>query len=134
MMYLIDTNICSYLMKGTYPSLSEKILSIHPSQVAVSSITVLELEYGANKKGWGPILRQRMWELLSPFTVIPFEAGDAIVAGRIRAELARRGEIIGGYDVMIAAQGIHRGMTVVTHNTGEFIRVPGIKLEDWVEE
>lgn len=134
MMYLLDTNICSYLMRGTYPALNARILSISPAEIAISSVTVFELEYGAEKRGWGEALRNRMWNLVSPFSVITFDTGDALVSGRIRAYLAKRGETIGVYDVMIAAQGIHRGMTVVTHNTGEFKRVPGIQLEDWTEE
>lgn len=131
-MYLLDTNICSYLMKGTYPALEEKILSMPVSDLAISSITVFEFEYGAAKKGWGENTHRKMHMMLSPFTVIPFDTKDAIVAGEIRADLAKRGVQIGVYDILIAAQGLARDMTVVTHNTREFMRVPNIKLEDWV--
>ena len=93
-MFLLDTNIIGYLMKGTFPHLTEKVLSIPPSEIAVSAVSVFEMEYGA---------------------------------------LAKRGEMIGAYDVLIAAQGISRGMTVVTHNTREFGKVPNIVLEDWAE-
>ena len=131
-MYLVDTNICSYLMRGTFPGLTKKVLSIPPSELAVSSLTVFELEYGASKKGWGINLLNKMHLMLSAFTVIPFEEQDAITGGEIRAYLANAGAQIGVYDLLIAAQGVSRDMVVVTHNTREFIRVPNIKLEDWV--
>ena len=131
-MYLLDTNICSYLMKGTYPILNKKVLSMPVSELAISTVTVFGFEYGAVKKGWGENTRRKLYMMLSPFTVIPFDTKDALMAGKIRADLSKRGVQIGVYDVLIAAQGIARDMTVVTHNTRELIRVPNIKLEDWV--
>ena len=134
MMYLLDTNIISYLMRGSSSSLAEKVLSVPPSEMAVSAITVFEMQFGAEKRKWGDVLRKRMWEFLSAFTILPFDVSDAVAAGNIRAFLAEHGQTIGQYDVMIAAQGVARGIVVVTHNTGEFKRVPGIQLEDWVKE
>ena len=130
-MYLLDTNICIYAMKNTYPSLSQKLFRIPPSEVFVSSITVGELEYGSSKSRWGERSRTVMNLFLSAYTILPFDRDDAMVFGRIRAELAKAGLLIGPYDIQIAAQGISRGLTVVTHNTREFSRVPGIDLEDW---
>ena len=131
-MYLLDTNICAYLMRGTYPSLNRKILSIPPSELAISSVTLFELKYGAAKAGWGNKRLEDMHLFLSAFQVIPFTEYDAVVTGRIRAELVKAGQPIGSYDIQIAGQGVAKGITVVTHNTGEFSRVPGILLEDWV--
>ena len=71
---------------------------------------------------------------LSAFQVIPFTEYDAVVTGRIRAVLVKEGLPIGSYDIQIAGQGVARNITVVTHNTSEFSRVPGIRLEDWTEE
>ena len=68
---------------------------------------------------------------LAAFTVLPFDRSDAETFGKLRAELAALGSPIGPYDIQIAAQGVTRGLTVVTHNTKEFARVPGIQLEDW---
>jgi len=133
-MYLLDTNICAYLMRGRYPSLERKVCTVPPSELAISSITLFELEYGAAKANWGPQRLKNMYLFLSSFLVIPFTDRDAAVTGRIRAELARTGQPIGAYDVQIAGQGVARGITVVTHNVSEFSRVPGIKVEDWVEE
>ena len=69
---------------------------------------------------------------LSAFTILPFDEKDARIAGRVRAELMKSGTPIGPYDIQIAAQGLSRGLTVVTHNTKEFERIPELKLEDWV--
>ena len=131
-MYLLDTNICIYFMKNTYPSLSQKLLACHPDELLISSITVYELEYGAAKSSWGEKTRQRMAMFLAPFTIIPFTRDDALVAGRIRGMLEKKGVMIGPYDIQIAAQGQSRGLTVITHNTGEFGRVSGLRVEDWI--
>ena len=133
-MYLLDTNICIYVMKNSYRSLTERLLATNPDDVAVSAITVYELEYGAAKSNWGERTCENMRIFLSPFTILPFDSKDAIVAGQIRAHLASRGNLIGPYDIQIAAQGISRNLTVVTHNTDEFSRVSGLKLDDWVVE
>ena len=132
-MYLLDTNILIYLMKGTFPALNEMAMTVYPSQMAVSAVSILELEYGASKSRWGARTRQTLRIFLSGFQIIPFTEADAVTVGRIRAELAQRGIRIGAYDLQIAAQGVARGLTVVTHNTGEFQRVPGLQLEDWTE-
>lgn len=131
-MYLLDTNICIYLMKNTYPVLTERVLSCNPSDLLVSSVTVFELEYGAAKSNWGEKTRQKLAMFLSPFTIIPFTTDDAVTAGRIRGYLDKRGMPIGPYDIQIAAQGLSREVTVITHNTNEFGRVPGLKQDDWV--
>lgn len=130
-MYLLDTNICIYAINGKYPKLKDRLLSIPPNEICVSSITVGEMEYGAAKSRWGERTRQIMYAFLSNFEVLPFTEADAILFGRLRAKLALSGMPIGAYDVMIAAQGVARNLIVVTHNTGEFSRIPGIVLEDW---
>ena len=132
-MFLLDTNICILLMKNKYPELVKKLLNSDPSEMAVSSITVYELEYGAAKSQWPEKNRNNVKLFLAPFSIIPFDSNDAIIAGEIRHMLKRSGTPIGPYDLQIAAQGLARGFTVVTHNTGEFSRVPNLRLTDWVE-
>ena len=132
-MYLLDTNICIYAINGKHPALTEKLLSISPDDICISSITVGELEYGAAKSKWSDKTRQTIYAFLSNFTIVSFDENDALLFGRLRAKLADEGTPIGAYDVMIAAQGVSRSMTVVTHNTKEFSRVPGIVLEDWAK-
>lgn len=133
-MYLLDTNICIYFMKNTYPRLTEKIFSYDPSQLAISSITVYELEYGASKSKWGEQTRQNLRMVLAPFNILPFDSNDAFMAGKIRAQLERKGTPIGPYDIQIAAQGLARDLIVVTHNTDEFRRVADLAVEDWIAD
>ena len=132
MKYLLDTNICVYAINNRHPKLTNKILTILPDEIAVSSITLGELEYGAAKSKWGDRTRQTLYAFLSNYTILPFDNADAICFGNLRAALALTGIPIGAYDVMIAVQGLTKGLTVVTHNTGEFSRVPKLGLEDWV--
>ena len=132
-MYLLDTNICIYAINGKHPALTEKLLSISPDDICISSITVGELEYGAAKSKWSDKTRQTIYAFLSNFTIVSFDENDALLFGRLRTKLADEGTPIGAYDVMIATQGVSRSMTVVTHNTKEFSRVPGIVLEDWAK-
>ena len=131
-MFLLDTNICIYALKGKYPSIAQKLLSIRPEQIKVSAVTVMELEYGASKSKWGERSRESMRAFLAAFDTLPFTTDDAKICGMLRAELTALGTPIGAYDIMIASQGISHGLTVVTHNISEFQRVPGILVEDWV--
>ena len=133
-MILLDTNVCIDFMKNNHPKMTERILSYDPSEIAVSVITVYELEYGAFKSSWGEKTRRDMEIFLAPLTILPFSTEDAFAAGKIRAYLERKGRIIGPYDILIAAQGLSRNLSVITHNIGEFSRVPGLKVEDWVCE
>ena len=131
-MFLIDTNICIYAMKGTFPSLGQRLLEEQKS-IFVSSVTVGELEYGAAKSRWGERTRQIFQAFLANYEIIPFDEMDAIYFGKLRAELASRSTPIGVYDAMIGAQGVARNLVVVTHNTKEFCRIPGLRVEDWAE-
>ena len=132
-MYLLDTNICIYAIKGMYPEIAKKLLAIHPDKIKVSSVTVMELEYGASKSKWGGRSRNAMREFLASFDILPFSERDAECCGLIRAKLALSGTPIGAYDIMIAAQGLTNKLTVITHNVSEFSRVPGLDVEDWTE-
>ena len=130
-MYLLDTNICIYAINGRDKKLNEKLLSVHPDEIMVSSITLGEMEYGAAKSRWGERTRQIMHAFLANFETLPFTGQDAALFGSFRAQLESTGLPIGVLDLMIASQGVSNDMIVVTHNTREFMRVPGIKLEDW---
>ena len=132
-MVLLDTNVCIYFMKNSYPRLTEKLLSHSPVEVLLSAITVFELEYGAEKSNWGEATRQKLAMFLAPFNIIPFTADDAVAAGKIRGFLERKGTPIDPYDVQIAAQALSRSIPVITHNVGEFCRVPGLQAEDWTQ-
>lgn len=131
-MYILDTNICRYFMRNQYPGLTEKLLSLSPSDLALSPITVFELVYGARRRNWGGNMMRKLAMFIAPFTILDFDMNDAIAAGKVRASLEKQGVIIGPYDILIASQGLARDYTVVTHNIGEFSRVSGLKVEDWV--
>lgn len=132
MSYLLDSNICIYFLKNQYPQLTQKIFSSDINDLCISAITVFELEYGAAKSSWGERTRQKLAMFLAPFTILPFTTDDAICAGKLRGHLEKKGTPIGPYDVQIAAQGLSRGITIVTHNVKEFSRVPNLDLEDWL--
>lgn len=131
-MYLLDTNVCVYFMKNTYPALTRRFLNHDPSELLISSVTVFGLEYGAAKSRWGEKTHNNMLLFLAPFKILPFNTDDAFMAGKVRGMLEREGQMIGSYDLLIAAQGLARGLTVITHNTREFKRVPRLSVEDWV--
>ena len=131
-MYLLDTNLFIYYMKNSYPNLTEKIFSMNPDDLYVSSLTVFELEYGAEKSNYGAGTREKIMTLLAPFHFLNFTSRDAITSGRIRGMLEKKGTIIGAYDTFIAGQALSRGLVLVTHNTREFKRVPDLAIEDWV--
>ena len=130
-MFLLDTNICIFLMKKTYPRMNEKLWAMKPGDVSISAVTVFELEYGAQRSARSEQVRLQTANFLAPFSILPFDTQDAIAAGEIRRMLEKKGTPIGPYDLLIAAQGLAGKRTVVTHNTGEFSRIPGLKLEDW---
>lgn len=132
-MLLLDTNICVFLMKNKYPAATQKLLNCDPSEIAISSITLFELEYGAAKSQWPEKNRNNVRLFLAPFTILPFDGNDAMIAGEIRHLLEKAGTPIGPYDIQIAAQGLARGYTIVTHNTEEFSRVPNLQVIDWIK-
>lgn len=131
-MYLIDTNICIYLITKRSESVRKRIEEEKPYQVAISAISVAELEYGVAKSRHIEQNRTALRNFLSAFEIIPFDDRDAEQFGIIRALLEKQGQPIGAYDLEIASQGLARNMAVVTNNEKEFRRVPGLMVENWV--
>ncbi len=131
-MYLIDTNICIYLITKRSESVRKRIEKEKPYQVAISAISVAELEYGVAKSRHIEQNRTALRNFLSAFEIIPFDDRDAEQFGVVRALLEKRGQPIGAYDLEIASQGLARDMTIVTNNDKEFRRVPGLTVENWV--
>jgi tRNA(fMet)-specific endonuclease VapC len=131
-MYLLDTNICIYVINKKPKEILEKFKTLDISEVKLSSITIAEMEYGAVKSAFPAQNRAALLNFKSSLEIIPFDAHDAEVFGVIRADLERRGKMIGPYDLMLAAQALSRGLVFVTNNTAEFERVNGLRLENWV--
>lgn len=98
----------------------------------ISTITIAELYYGVAKSEWKKKNEEALIQFLAPFEFISFSDTDAIAYGEIRAKLERKGQVIGPYDLQIAAQAITRKATLVTNNSREFQRVPGLVCENWV--
>lgn len=131
-MYLLDTNICIYIINNNPRTVVDKIKTFEPDQIKISAISVAELEYGIAKSKYRQKNRSALLDFLSAFSIIPFDDNDAEVFGLIRADLERRGQIIGSYDMEIAAQAIAKNYTLVSNNTAEFERIPMLQLQNWI--
>lgn len=133
MTYLLDTNTCIRYLNGRSTGVLRRLQSLPSAEVAVCSVVKAELFYGAMKsiRPEETIAQQRLF--LDAFVSLPFDDQAAEAFGRIRADMSRKGTPIGPYDLMIAAIALTSGATLVTHNTGEFGRVQGVRLEDWEE-
>ncbi len=130
--YLLDTNICIYTIKNR-PDAVRKAFIERDGQMCVSTITQMELIYGAEKSAAVARNFKDVEGFLARLEVKDFDSSAALHAGQIRAELAKAGRPIGPYDQMIAGHARALGLIVVTNNVTEFSRVPGIRAENWVE-
>ena len=133
-MYLLDTNICIYLINNKYPYLKERVQKEDPFTVAISSVTLAELKYGIAKSFYPEKNRFALLNFLSVIEIIDFTTHDCRAFGEIKAALFKRGLSIGPYDMMIASQCRARDHILVTNNVKEFERIPGIMIENWVNE
>lgn len=130
-MYLLDTDICIYIINRNPRHVVERIRELNPHQVKLSAISLAELEYGASRSRNRKKNRQALVHFASAFDILAFDDRDAEVYGMIRADMENKKQPIGPYDLQIAAQAIARDLILVTNNTDEFIRIPGLKLENW---
>jgi tRNA(fMet)-specific endonuclease VapC len=132
--YLLDTNVCIALIKSAAGPARERFdRAMHEgSRLAISSVTTFELWFGVAKSAQPQKNHAILSEFLSgPYTLLPFDDGDARVAGVIRAQLEASGKPIGPYDLLIAGQALRHGLTLVTANEREFARVPGLRWKNW---
>ncbi|MBD2248411.1 type II toxin-antitoxin system VapC family toxin [Nostoc sp. FACHB-888] len=134
MTYLLDSNVCIRLINNSSPAVTTRLASQQPEDILISTITQLELYYGAYRSAQQERNLEILQRFFSQFSIIPLDPEAARIAGRIRAELAASGTPIGPYDVQIAAIAMTNNLIVVTHNTKEFIRVNELQIEDWEEE
>jgi tRNA(fMet)-specific endonuclease VapC len=131
MKYLLDTNICIAIIRQKSSALLERIASHTIADIGISSITVAELQYGVYRSQHQAQNEQALAQFLIPLNILDFDHEAAVAYGRLRAALEAQGATIGSLDMLIAAQAVSRGLTVVTNNTREFARVPGLSVEDW---
>ena len=132
MQYMLDTNICIFMLRNKITSkLQEKLLNISLSEISVSVITAAELELGV-KKSLDPLRAEtKLQHFLAPLNIIPFNSNDTFIYAEVRAELERKGTPIGPLDTFIASHALSRKLTLVTNNIKEFSRVSSLKTEDW---
>jgi tRNA(fMet)-specific endonuclease VapC len=129
--YMLDTNICIHVMKG-YPQTVLGRFNRLAEQLCVSSITVAELCYGAEKSARRNQAVEAIEQFIANLDVVPFSTKAAKHHGQLRAELERVGATAGAFDMLIAAHARSEGLIVVTRNTREFERMPGLRVENWV--
>lgn len=129
--YLLDTNLCIRVLRDRPPAMRERF-NLEADSLCISTIVLSELLHGAAKSARPAHNRTEVERLSARLDVLPFDASAADHAAEIRANLERRGQPIGGYDLLIAGHARSRGLTVVTGNLVEFQRVDGLRCEDWL--
>ncbi|WP_366043847.1 type II toxin-antitoxin system VapC family toxin [Seleniivibrio sp.] len=132
MMYMLDTNICIYIIKSKPKNVIEKFRTFRPSDICMSSVTFAELEYGVAKSRAIERNRDALAMFVAPLEILPFEGTAAEAYGSIRAGLETSGQVIGSMDMLIAAHSIAVNAVLVTNNVKEFERVKGLRVENWV--
>ena len=131
MRYMLDTNICIYIIKHKPESVYRRLMKIRPEDVCISSITYSELSYGVEKSEQKDRNRLALTLMLSNIEILEFDTAAAEEYGNIRARLEKTGTLIGSLDMLIAAHAKASGCTLVTNNLKEFSRVEGLKAENW---
>ena len=130
--YLLDTNICIYIINQKPDSVYKKFKKVSLDNICVSSITEFELRYGVEKSEKSNKNCIILNEFLSYLNIISFESKTSSIAGAIRSKLEKKGEMIGPYDLLIAAQALEGGYTLVTNNEKEFRRIKELKIDNWI--
>ena len=131
MKFLLDTNICIYIIKQKPLEVLQKFNSYTVVDIGISSITVAELEFGVQKSQVPKKNKQALTQFLLPLTIVNFNTAAANMYSKIRATLEKQGTPIGSLDTLIAAQALSLEITLITNNVREFSRVPDLKLENW---
>ncbi len=131
MRYMLDTNICIYVIKKHTEIVLKKLTTFDVSDICLSSITLAELMYGVQKSHHQQKNQTALDEFVSPLEIMSFDETAATHYGQIRTYLEKKGTPIGALDMMIAAHAQCLNVILVTNNTKEFARIPNLKLENW---
>jgi len=131
MKYMLDTNICIYLIKRKLPKVLKYFQSLVPGDIGVSSITLAELRYGVAKSQHNEINQQALDEFILPLEIADFDEKAAESYGNVRASLAKEGKPVGAMDMLIGAHALSLGVTLITNNTREFKQIRHLKIADW---
>ena len=130
-MILLDTNICIYIINAKPPAVLARFRQYRMGDIGLCSVVAAELAFGVAKSE-SARNRQALQMFLAPLTIMPFDAAAVWIYGDLRADLERRGTPIGSLDTMIAAHALSQQALLVTNNTREFAKVPGLQLDNWV--
>lgn len=130
-MILLDTNICIYIINAKPPAVLARFQQYRLGDIGLCSVVAAELAVGVAKSG-SARNRQALEMFLAPLTILPFDAAAVWAYGDLRADLERRGTPMGSLDTMIAAHALSLQAMLVTNNTCEFAKVPGLQLDNWI--
>jgi len=132
MKYLLDTNICIYIIKKKPLSVFEKIKRLQIDDIGISAITLAELEYGVSESSYPERNELALLKFIAPLEILPFTEKAAKTYGQLQAFLEKAGQIIGTLDVFIGSHAKSEKLILVTNNISEFSRIPDLKIENWV--
>ena len=132
MRFMLDTDSCIALIKRKPASALRRLVSLSPGDAGISAITLAELRYGVAKSAQIEQNSRALEEFLLPLEVADFDGPAAESYGIVRAALEKSGTPIGPLDTQIGAHALNLGAVLVTHNTREFRRIPGLAVEDWI--
>jgi tRNA(fMet)-specific endonuclease VapC len=133
MKYLIDTNICIYIMNNRPTDVIQKFKKINIGEIGVSTITISELQYGVAKSQSRTNNQIRLDEFIAPLEILPYDRAAAKAYGDIRYQLEKIGQTIGPLDLLIASQAMSQNLIIITNKDREFVRIRKLKVENWVE-
>ena len=128
---MLDTNICIFVIRQKPPVVVQRFIQFAMDELCISTVTLAELRYGADKSGNATKNHTALDSFLAPLAIVDFDPECAEHYGRVRSDLERIGQPIGLLDTMIAAHALRLRIPLVTNNTKEFARVSGLTLEDW---
>lgn len=133
MRYLIDTNICIYIMNKHPAAVIKKFKQFELGEIGISAITVSELQYGVAKSNYREKNQQRLEEFIAPLEILTYDEMAARAYGDIRFELEECSQPIGPLDLLIAAHALSKDLVLITNNDKEFKRIKKLKVENWAK-
>jgi tRNA(fMet)-specific endonuclease VapC len=133
MEFMLDTNICIYIIKRKPLNVIERFKQTKISQIGVSTITLSELSYGVSKSSKPEQNQMALAQFLAPLEILPYGDDAAQYYGDLRTHLEKQGTPVGSLDMLIAAHALSIACTLITNNVKEFVRIPNLKIENWVQ-
>jgi len=132
MEFMLDTNTCIYIIKQKPPDVIKRFKQTGISQISISSITLSELLFGVSKSSKPEQNQMALTQFIAPLELLPYDDEVAQYYGDLRAHLEKMGAPIGSLDMLIAVHALSIDCTLVTNNEKEFIRIPNLKIDNWV--